>query len=198
MNELVFTHPLEKEPFTTNEIIAEFSGLKPRSVTDLTQQHMDSLEKFGSVQVEITPGSEHKKIWHYNEQQATLLITFMKNTAPVVEFKEALVSAFYHAKHEVAEQRVLLERNHQTNKSLGDVVKEHFPDDKYIYGNLHKLAYKVAIGQSPKQIREQRDVCNAQDALTSDELDKVEKYRRIIANYVELGFDYQQIKKRLN
>lgn len=66
-----------------------------------------------------------------------------------------------------------------------------------MYSTFHNLAYKVAIGMNPKQVKQSRNVANAQDALTSDELDKVERYRTIIANLIELGMDYQQIKQKL-
>ncbi|WP_441347883.1 Rha family transcriptional regulator, partial [Streptococcus suis] len=40
-----------------------------------------------------------------NEHQATLLITFLKNTEQVANFKENLVKAFFELRQEVAEFR---------------------------------------------------------------------------------------------
>ncbi|WP_419154220.1 Rha family transcriptional regulator [Weissella viridescens] len=198
-NELVFYHSVKDEPYTTNEVIAKFSGISLRSVNKLTNEHKHELERFGKMRFEIAPmlSGQKRKVWHYNQRQATLFITFMKNTQQVVGFKMTLVDEFFNIKAELAEKRILLERNHQTNKDLGEVIKEHFPDNPFMYSTFHNLAYKVAIGMNPKQVKQARNVTNAQEALTADELDKVERYRTIIANLIELGMDYQQIKQQL-
>ncbi|MBM7616690.1 phage regulator Rha-like protein [Weissella uvarum] len=198
-NELVFYHNIKDEPYTTSDVIAEFSGVSLRSINKLTNEHKKELEQFGKMRFEIAPmpSGQSRKIWHYNQRQATLFITFMKNTRQVIKFKMALVDEFFEVKKELSEKRVLLERNHQTNKDLSEVIKEHFPDKPFMYSTFHKLAYKVAIDKSPKQVKQSRKVSNAQEALTTDELNKVEHYRTIIANFIELGMDYQQIKQQL-
>ena len=92
-NKLVFLEPnkIDAIPFTTSEVIAEFAGVKSRSVYLLIEKHMKSLERFGKVSFEMTPlkGSttgQSVKVYYLNEEQATLLITFLKNTEPVVKF----------------------------------------------------------------------------------------------------------------
>lgn len=88
--------------------IAEHSNIKPRSVRLLIDNHKEDLEEFGVVSFEMTPVSEEKlkispdskpsKTYYLNEQQATLLMTYLSNTPKVVEFKKALVKAFYQLK----------------------------------------------------------------------------------------------------
>lgn len=59
---------------------------------------MASLQRFGTVAFETRPlpgGGNPVRIALLNEQQATLLMTFMRNTEQVVAFKVALVDAFY-------------------------------------------------------------------------------------------------------
>ena len=88
--------------------IAEHALIKARSVRLLIDNHKADLEEFGVVSFEMTPVSEEKlkissdskptKTYYLNEQQATLLMTYLSNTPKVVEFKKALVKAFYQLK----------------------------------------------------------------------------------------------------
>ena len=110
MQELVFM-PKSKneEPFTTSDIIAEYAKVNYRSAQKTIEKHMARLEKFGRVRFEITPfetkgGLQDKKIYYLNEGQATLLVTFLKNTDVVADFKTELVRQF------VAMRKLILER----------------------------------------------------------------------------------------
>lgn len=197
MNKLVLLSNGLSEPYITNDTIAEFTDVNVETVNRLTRTHLKRLEQFGSVGFEIRADSTHQKTWHYNEQQATLLITFMKNTEQVANFKEALVKAFYAQRTELTERRVMLERNKQTNKDLGEVIKERYPDKSFMYSTFHNLAYKLAVGMHPKQIKAEYHVTNAPDALTADQLEQIESYRTIMANMLSLGMDYKAIKQAL-
>ncbi len=122
----------------------------------------------------------------------------MKNTEQVADFKEALVKAFYELREEVANQRVLLERNKQINKDLGQVIHEYLPDNQYAYSNYHTLAYKVVTGYTPKQLRSMYHVANAQEALTSSQLDEFERVKQAIASLIMIGQPYKIIKQAVS
>lgn len=186
--------------YTTSEIVAGYTKVELRTLNKLTNKYTSRLEKFGKVRFEIRPlpSGQKQKIWHYNEQQATLLITFMKNTEQVADFKEALVKAFYELREEVANQRVLLERNKQINKDLGQVIHEYLPDNQYAYSNYHTLAYKVVTGYTPKQLRSMYHVANAQEALTSSQLDEFERVKQAIASLIMIGQPYKIIKQAVS
>lgn len=84
MDKLVFLEPdkIDNEPFTTSDIIAEHAGINYRSVQRTVENQIVRLEKFGRVRFQITPfetkgGIQNKKVYKLNEQQATLLITFL-------------------------------------------------------------------------------------------------------------------------
>lgn len=47
MNELVYYSDLNKEPYTTIEVISQCGGIK--SINDLTRKHHSELEKFGRL-----------------------------------------------------------------------------------------------------------------------------------------------------
>ena len=101
MSELVFIQgDLKSEPFTTSDVVAEYTGNSYRSIQRTIEKHLHRLEKFGQVRFQITPvkyarGTNEKKVYQLNEPQATLLITFLKNTDIVADFKTELVRQFY-------------------------------------------------------------------------------------------------------
>ncbi|GAA0809180.1 Rha family transcriptional regulator [Ligilactobacillus aviarius] len=101
MNELVFktTALSTAEPYTTSEVIAEYSENSHHAIQQLISKNKDNLEEFGILAFEmrkLKPGRGAKaKIYHLNEQQATFLITLLKNTPNVVAFKFELTRQFY-------------------------------------------------------------------------------------------------------
>lgn len=87
-------------PYTTSEIVAECAGVKRHAVKSLIEKHRSDLEDFGKVafQMQPLPGSKTGQkitVYHLNEQQATLLMTYLKNTEQVRAFKKELVRQFY-------------------------------------------------------------------------------------------------------
>lgn len=87
------------EPTTTSLIIAEGTGAQHASVIRLVRDHQQDFEEFGRVGFEIAPfetagGVQTRNIAVLNREQATLLMTYMRNTPIVREFKKNLVRAF--------------------------------------------------------------------------------------------------------
>jgi phage regulator Rha-like protein len=95
-----------KEVFTDSIIIAEGTGINHRRIKDAIRKYSDRLMRFGLLgahQTEST-GGRPEEIFDLNEEQATFLITLLKNTEKVVDFKTELVRQFY------AMRRLLLEQ----------------------------------------------------------------------------------------
>lgn len=104
MSELVLLH--HNEPMTTSLAIAEGVQMDHASVLKLIRNHTESLAKFGGVGFEIQPfdtagGKQWRDVYFLNEPQSTLLITFMRNSEIVIEFKIALVKAFFELRDRV-------------------------------------------------------------------------------------------------
>lgn len=90
----------DDEPYTTSEIIAEGTGINHRRIRDAIRKYKTDLETFGKVGAYQTtfPGSKTRQTipcYILNEQQATFLMTLLKNTSIVVAFKRELVRQFY-------------------------------------------------------------------------------------------------------
>lgn len=94
----------------SSETIAEGAGIEHRAVLQLVAKHMTRLERFGQVTFEMRPGYNNSQIRLalLNEQQATLVMTFMKNTERVIDFKVALVDGFYSMAQELAQPQKTL------------------------------------------------------------------------------------------
>lgn len=99
MTNLVFVR--ERQALTTSEIIAQGVEIQHKNILALVRQYQEDFETFGTVAFE-TRGSNGKANYSVfallNEQQATLLVTYCKNTEVVRKFKVALVKAFYEAR----------------------------------------------------------------------------------------------------
>ena len=85
------------------------------------------------------------KIYHLNEEQATLLITYLDNTEPVREFKKELVHQFFAMKQEQFSRQMLRGFGKPIRKSLTDAIKEAGLSHHF-YKHYTNLCYKSAIG----------------------------------------------------
>ena len=89
-----------------SRLIAERLGIEHRSFVRTTKKYQAHIEKrFGQVRFEITPtkkdgsvGGDHPVYALLTEPQATVLMSFSKNTEEVIECKLDLVEAFEKAK----------------------------------------------------------------------------------------------------
>ncbi|MFG5536436.1 Rha family transcriptional regulator [Enterococcus faecalis] len=206
MKELVFLHSqyIEEEPYTTSKIIAEYAEIEHRAVRQLIRTYEKDLNEFGKTTFEmskINKGRGRKqKIYHLNEEQATLLITYLDNTEPVRRFKKALVRQFYDMKNELYARRMERQKEKSVRKSMTDVIKELGLSSHY-YKHYTDLVYKTALGFNAKQLREAREVSKKStilDFLTSEEIEAVNKREQQVATLLTLKMDYDTIKSILN
>ena len=90
---------VDNDLFTDTAVIAEESGNDHASVIKLVRNNAEDLKEFGLLDFksESTAGRP-TEIALLNEQQATLLITYMRNNDRVRDFKKRLVKEFYRMK----------------------------------------------------------------------------------------------------
>lgn len=80
--------------------VADRTANQHASVLRLVRDNISDFEAFGRVRFEIAPfetagGVQRREVAHLNEQQATLLMTFMRNSEIVKQFKVELVKQFF-------------------------------------------------------------------------------------------------------
>lgn len=98
-----------EKALTTSLHIADGAKANHKAVMQLIKTHIHHFNKFGRVAFEMRPfetegGIQSRRIAILNEQQATFLMTLMRNTERVVDFKCALVQAFYETKEYLSTQ----------------------------------------------------------------------------------------------
>lgn len=88
--------------FTNSKVIAEGTGNKHEAVQAIISKYADDVEDFGALRFEMRVlkhqnyhGSTREKIYYLNEEQATFVITLLRNSKTVVKFKKELVRQFY-------------------------------------------------------------------------------------------------------
>ncbi|HUS89784.1 MAG TPA: Rha family transcriptional regulator [Desulfosporosinus sp.] len=210
MNNLVFLEPddLNEIPFTTSNLIAENGKVKHHTVTKLIQTYEEDLKEFGRLRFKIEPlqtkgGIQDTKYYLLNEEQSTLLITYMKNTLPVRQFKKALVKQFYLMQKELISRRVTRQIGKQAREALTNAIQglPESPHKDMKYKHYTDLVYKIVFGKNTKQLKEQFGLGKTdvlRNRFTTSELKRVERLEGQVSVLIDLGHDYKSIKEELN
>lgn len=197
MNDLVFMHGLNEEPYTTDKIIAKCSDNSLHAVKVLIYSHKKDLEEFGILSFEMTklPGrGRPQKTYHLNEQQSTLLITYLDNTPQVNQFKKSLVHEFYRMKKELTTRQINRAIEKPQRQTLMDAVKSWPNANQWSYRNMTQLLLKRATGLTANQIKRQRHVDNSLDGLTVKEQERYTQLENIAIGLVGLNKTWDEIK----
>lgn len=190
----------KKEPYTTHDIIAEHAEIDNISVRKLIEKHKKDLEVFGVLSFEIhkpekgSLGGRPRKVYRLNEQQATLLVTYLGNTEPVREFKKNLVKAFFELRNEVAEFRYQRALEKPKRKTLHDSIETWTNAPKHAHSTMNNLLLKAVTDRNAKQLREERGGYNGIDSLTSVELEQYQAFEDMVIAMIGLNMSYQEIK----
>ena len=207
MKNIVFLSPNTGEPFTTSDVIAEFAGIQHHTVTRLIQQHEADFKEFGSLRFEIEVrkrkvGATTAKHYQLNEEQVTLLMTYLKNTEQVRAFKKELVRQFYAMRFELYKTQAAKAERKPVRASMTDAIKAlpDSPHKAFKYGQFTDLAYKLALGKTARQLRKERGAvktATASDYMTAEEIALVSESENKIAMLIGIGMSYQEVKAHL-
>ena len=192
---------LKAEPYTTPEIIATNTGNNLDTVNRLIRNKKSSLERFGFLEFEIRKlngRGRPRKIYRLNEQQATLLITFLDNTPQVELFKVALVKQFYEMRDELNKRNLNRAIEKPIKRTLTDAIKDWKYTNKHAYSNINRLLVKAATGLSIQELKKSRgDAPTALDLLTSKEQERYKELENKAIAYITADFEYSLIKALL-
>lgn len=97
------------EVFTNSKVIAEGTNNQHESVSAIIQKYWNDIREFGKIEFSDfksgnPKGGRPERIYYLNEEQATFVITLLRNSKAVVKFKKELVRQFY------AMRRFILEK----------------------------------------------------------------------------------------
>ncbi|EAL1124209.1 phage regulatory protein [Campylobacter coli] len=143
MNDLVYS--LNGGLVTDQNKISTISKVDINSIQRLIRNYKQDLECFGELGFELQKiAKTNKKIYYLNEQQATLLLTYMKNSESVRNAKKVLVFAFYQMKEKL--RSLEQEQEKARFKSLSD-------ENQRLNSLNHnqKLGYKSQLKQQKEK-----------------------------------------------
>ena len=188
----------KKEPYTTSEIIAECAGVQHHTVTRLLRNHKERFTAFGFYGFEIHKldgKGRPKKVYRLNEQQATLLITYLDNTPQVIDFKTNLVKAFFEMRDELSKRYLQRELEKPKRKSLTEAIQTWEKAPKHAYSTLTNLLLKGVTGKNKAQLMKERESRNGIDGLTSLELTNYQRLEDMAIAMINLNRGYSEIKE---
>lgn len=191
----------KKEPYTTSEIVAECADISHHAIQEHIRKQRERLERYGIIAFEmrkLNGRGRPEKLYRLNEQQATLLITFLKNTEQVAQFKENLVKAFFEMRDEVAEFRYQRALEKPKRKELVKAISEWENAPKHAHSTVTNLLLKSVTGFNAKQLRALRGEKIALNGLYSSELKEYQALENMVIAMIELNFTYHDIKTMVN
>ena len=188
----------KKEPFTLSSIIAKGLNMKHHSITRIIRRHEADFLEFGKVghNVQALKSGQNEKVYILNEEQATLLVTYLRNTPKVREFKKMLVKEFYKLKDEVSKYRIQRKLEKPIRKSLTEAIKNWRYCNQWAYKNITNLLLKTITGKNAQQLKIDRFI-TAYDVLTSEQLEEYKSLESNVISLLELNFTYEQIKQAI-
>ena len=186
----------KKEPYTLSSIIAECTNLQHHTITKTIRKHQARFEQFGKVgfKIQATDSGQSTKDYILNEQQATLLVTFLKNTEQVANFKTNLVKAFFEMREELSKFRLQRALEKPKRKTLHDSIETWPNAPKHAHSTMNNLLLKAVTDMNAKQLMAIRGGYNGIDSLTSEELEQYQAFEDMVIAMIELKMSYQEIK----
>ena len=187
----------KKEPYTLSSIVAECTNLQHHTITRTIRKHQARFERFGKVgfKIQALTSGQSAKDFILNEQQATLLVTFLKNTEQVANFKENLVRAFFEMREELSKFRLLRELEKPKRKTLHDSIETWKAKPKHAHSTMNNLLLKAVTDMNAKQLVKNRKGFNGIDSLTSKEMEQYQALEDMVIAMIELNMNYQDIKE---
>jgi phage regulator Rha-like protein len=147
--DLVFLGKKE-ELYTTSEVIAENAEVQHHAVQQLIMKYEADFREFGQVAFEMravtySRGTNYEKIFHLTEEQATLLMTYLKNTERVRSFKKELVRQFY------AMREILWKQQYERKTESWQTARLEGKKARRLETNEIKLFVEYAAANGSKQ-----------------------------------------------
>ena len=150
------------EVFTNSWVIAEGTDNSHRAITAIIEKYQKDIVHFGKLSDHLKcheVSGKKIKVYDLNEEQATFVITLLRNSKKVVEFKRNLVEQFYKMRRFILEKQskawIETRNNAKANrlketdviKQLAEYAKEQGSthSDK-LYVTYTKLAKTVVSG----------------------------------------------------
>lgn len=199
---------IKKLDLVTNTIaIADGVERDHDTIIKLVDRSKTDLEEFGKVGFEIRAGYNNSKVRAalLNEQQTTLLITYMRNNDVVRAFKKQLVSEFFRMRSVLASKKLDRNTARLEYKPMTDAIKhERESQGKQIaphhFSNEADLINRIALDMTAAKFRVYHDIGKKEsirDYLTPEQIHCITDLQRANTVFISMGWDFEQRKATL-
>lgn len=191
---------------TYSDLIA--SGVKKShdSIIKLIDRNIEDLKEFGTIGFEIRKsGGKPVRVAILNEEQTTLLITYMRNNDVVRAFKKRLVSEFFKMRSVLAGKKLDRNTSRLEYKPMTDAIKhEREAQGKEIaphhFSNEADLINRIALGMTAAKFRVHNDIEKKEpirDYLMPEQIKCITELQRANTVFITMGWDFEQRKSAL-
>ncbi|MBE4946336.1 MULTISPECIES: Rha family transcriptional regulator [unclassified Enterobacter cloacae complex] len=195
---------------TNTAAIAEGVGRDHDTIIKLVDRNKSDLEEFGGVGFEIRTletngGKQKQRVALLNEQQTTLLITYMRNNEIVRSFKKRLVTEFFTMRSALAKKKMDRNSARLEYKPMTDAIKhEREAQGKQIaphhFSNEADLINRLALGMTAAKFRVHHEIGKKdpiRDYLTPEQIHCITELQRANTVFISMGWDFEQRKEVL-
>lgn len=184
--------------FTNSKIIAEGTNNQHHAVREIIKKYKSDIEDFGSLSIlnEESTGGRPMEVFLLNEEQATFVITLLRNSKVVVKFKKELVRQFY------AMRRFLIEKQSKLWNDTRLANKENRLKETDVIKLLADYAREQGSTHSDRLYLVYTKLANSivggrRDDLTASELNTLTLVESIIQQTIRIdmsmGMHYKEI-----
>ena len=195
---------------TNTDAIAKGVGRDHDTIIKLVDRNKSDIEEFGRVGFEIRTletngGKQKQRVALLNEQQTTLLITYMRNNEVVRAFKKRLVYEFFSMRGELAKKKMDRNAARLEYKPMTDAIKhERESQGKQIaphhFSNEADLINRIALGMTSAKFRVHHEIGKKEpirDYLTPEQIHCITELQRANTVFITMGWDFEQRKASL-
>lgn len=191
--------------FTNSKIISEGTENQHHAVQQIISKYEEDIKDFGALRFEMRVlkhenyrGSTREKIYLLNEEQATFVITLLRNSKVVVKFKKELVRQFYAMRRFLIEKQSKLWNdtrisNKENRLKETDVIKMLVEYAKE-QGSTHSDKLYVTYTKLAKTV-----IGGNRDNISASDLNNLTLVENIILQTIRIdmsmGMHYKEIYK---
>lgn len=178
--------------FTNSKVIADGTNNQHKNVKELIVKYQTDIEDFGTLSVSNveSTGGRPEQIYYLNEEQATFIITLLRNSKVVVQFKKELVRQFYVMRQFLMEKQSQLWidtriANKENRLKETDVIKQ-LADYAKEQGSTHSDKLYVVYTKLAKSV-----TGGKRDNVSVSELNNLTLVESIILQTIQIGMSMQ-------
>ena len=193
----------KEDVFTNSKVIAEGTQNQHESIVAVIQKYEKDIADFGRIEFSDLKsgnpkGGRPERMYYLNEEQATFVITLLRNSKVVVKFKKELVRQFY------AMRRFLIEKQSKLWNDTRLASKENRLKETDVIKLLVEYAKEQGSTHSDKLYLTYTKLANSivggkRDDMTASELNTLTLVESIIKQTIEIdmsmGMHYKDIYK---